>query len=29
MRLTVLFLWLYVGNEDMRVMGWLCIEFEN
>ena len=29
MRLTVLFLRLRAYNEDRRVMGWLCIEFEN
>ena len=29
MRLTVIFLGLYACNEDRRVMGWLCTEFEN
>ena len=29
MRLTVLFLGLCTYNEDMGVMGWLYIEFEN
>ena len=29
MKLTVLFLGLCACNEDMRVMGWLYIEFEN
>ena len=26
---TILFLRLCACNEDRRVMGWLCIEFEN
>ena len=29
MGLTILFLGFCAYNEDMRVMGWLYIEFEN
>ena len=29
MRLTILFLGFCVCDEDVSVMGWLCIEFEN